>query len=92
MNQLELNTIYRGDCLKIMQDIENHSVDCILCDLPYGTTRAAWDVIIPFDALWDQYKRVIKENGVIILTHRNLFYEQQCEIREYFWLFTSLCG
>ena len=68
MNQLELNTIYCGDCLEVMQDIADHSVDCILCDLPYGTTRAAWDVIIPFDALWEQYKRVIKENGVIILT------------------------
>ena len=75
MSQLELNTIYCGDCLEVMQDIADHSVDCILCDLPYGTTRAAWDVIIPFDALWDQYKRVT-ENISIFYQHQPVFHPQ----------------
>lgn len=51
-----------------MKDIEDGSVDMILCDLPYGTTNAKWDAVIPFDALWEQYRRVIKPNGAIVLT------------------------
>lgn len=50
-----------------MQDIPDRSVDCIICDLPYGTTSCAWDIIIPFDQLWKQYKRIAKENTPIIL-------------------------
>lgn len=50
-----------------MQDIPNQSIDMILCDLPYGTTKCAWDVIIPFEPLWEQYKRIIKRNGSIVL-------------------------
>jgi len=64
---LEINKIYCGDCLDVMNDIDNHSIDMILCDLPYGTTACKWDVIIPFDALWEQYKRIIKDNGAIVL-------------------------
>lgn len=56
-----------GDCLQQMQNIPDHSIDLILCDLPYGTTKCFWDVVIPFDKLWDQYKRVLKENGVVLL-------------------------
>lgn len=63
----ELNTIYNEDCLEGMLDIPDNSIDCIICDLPYGTTSCSWDTIIPFDDLWSQYKRVIKENGAIIL-------------------------
>lgn len=59
--------LYNGDCLEIMKDIPNKSVDMILCDLPYGTTICKWDVIIPFDELWKQYNRVIKDNGAIVL-------------------------
>lgn len=66
--KIEKNTIYHMDCLKGMKDIPDQSVDLILCDLPYGTTNCSWDSIIPFDQLWDQYKRVIKENGAIVLT------------------------
>ena len=62
------NTIHHGDCLEIMKLIPNGSVDMILCDLPYGTTACKWDTIIPFEALWEQYKRVIKDNGAIVLT------------------------
>ena len=59
--------LYNGDCIKIMKDIPDRSVDLILCDLPYGTTKCSWDIIIPFDELWKQYKRIIKDNGAIVL-------------------------
>ena len=64
---LEHNQIYLGDCLDIMKNIENKSVDMILCDLPYGTTQCSWDTVIPFEPLWGQYERIIKDNGAIVL-------------------------
>ena len=64
MNNIEL---WHGDCLELMKDIPDGSVDMVLCDLPYGTTRNKWDSIIPLDSLWEQYKRVIKDNGAIVL-------------------------
>ena len=57
----------QGDCLELMKDIPDGSIDLILCDLPYGTTACKWDVVIPFDKLWEQYNRIIKENGAIVL-------------------------
>lgn len=57
----------QGDCLEIMKEIPDKSIDMILCDLPYGTTLCKWDSIIPFDKLWEQYKRIIKDNKPIIL-------------------------
>ena len=65
---MELNKIYNEDCLEGMKKIEDKSVDMILCDLPYGTTACKWDTIIPFEPLWEQYERVIKDNGAIVLT------------------------
>jgi len=62
------NTIYNMDCLEGMQHIPDKSVDLILTDLPYGTTTCRWDTIIPFELLWEQYERVIKDNGAIVLT------------------------
>ena len=59
--------LYNGDCLEIMKDIPDGSIDMILCDLPYGTTACKWDTIIPFEPLWEQYNRVIKQNGAIVL-------------------------
>lgn len=56
-----------GNCLELMKDIPDKSIDMILCDLPYGTTSCSWDVIIPFKPLWEQYNRIIKDNGVIAL-------------------------
>ena len=56
-----------GDCLERMKEIESGTVDMILCDLPYGTTCCSWDAVIPFEPLWEQYERVIKENGAIVL-------------------------
>ena len=66
---MELDTIYNEDCLIGMNRIPDKSIDMVLCDLPYGTTRKnGWDSIIPFDKLWVQYKRVIKSGGAILLT------------------------
>jgi site-specific DNA-methyltransferase (adenine-specific) len=70
---VKLNHIYHGDCLDVMKGIPDGSVDMILCDLPYGTTKCKWDTIIPFEPLWEQYERVIKENGAIVLTARQPF-------------------
>ena len=65
---LELNRVYCGDCMEVMRDIESGSIDMILCDLPYGSTACKWDTIIPFEPLWEAYKRIIKKNGAIVLT------------------------
>lgn len=59
--------LYQGDCLERMKSIPDGSVDMILTDLPYGTTACKWDSIIPFEPLWEQYKRVIKKNAAIVL-------------------------
>lgn len=64
MKDIEL---WHGDCLELMNDIPDKSVDMILCDLPYGTTQCKWDSIIPFEDLWKQYNRIIKDNGAICL-------------------------
>lgn len=65
---MEVNKVYNEDCLIGMNRIPDKSVDMILCDLPYGTTNLEWDTPIPFTQLWEQYNRVIKDNGVIALT------------------------
>ena len=57
-----------GDCLEVMKTLPDKSVDMILCDLPYGTTACSWDTVIPFEPLWEQYKRLIKDRGTIALT------------------------
>ena len=59
--------LQQGDCLELMKDIPDKSIDLILCDLPYGTTANKWDIVIPFDKLWAQYNRIIKDNAAIIL-------------------------
>jgi len=59
--------ILHGDCLELMKDIKDSSVDMVLCDLPYGTISCAWDVIIPFDELWEQYNRICKSNAAVVL-------------------------
>ena len=60
-------TLFKGDCLVEMNKIADKSIDMILCDLPYGTTACSWDIVIPFDKLWEQYNRIIKDNCAIIL-------------------------
>lgn len=59
--------LFQGDCLEIMKQIPDKSVDMVLCDLPYGQSFSKWDSIIDFDILWKQYDRIIKDNGVIVL-------------------------
>lgn len=65
--------LYQGDCLEIMQQIKDKSIDMVCCDLPYGTTKCKWDTVIPFDKLWEQYERIIKDNGAIILFGKQPF-------------------
>jgi DNA modification methylase len=57
----------KGDCLELMKDLPDKSIDAIIADLPYGTTACKWDSIIPFEPLWEQYERIIKDNGAIVL-------------------------
>lgn len=75
---IELNKIYNEDCLEGMKRIPDGSVDCIVCDLPYGTTRNQWDSVIPIDELWLQYKRIIKKNGAVVLFSQMPFYSNTC--------------
>lgn len=66
---MDINKTYLGDCLELMpKHIEDKSIDMVFCDLPYGTTQNKWDSVIPLDKLWSEYERVIKDNGVIVLT------------------------
>ncbi len=67
------NRVIQGDCLEVMKELPNGCIDMVLCDLPYGTTQNKWDSVIPLDKLWEQYERIIKENGAIVLTSQGLF-------------------
>ena len=73
---MEINKIYNEDCLEGMKRIQEKSIDMILCDLPYGTTACKWDSIIPMELLWENYNRIIKDRGVIILTATQPFASQ----------------
>ena len=65
---MKTNVCYQGDCLEVMKGIEDKSIDMILCDLPYGTTACKWDTIIPFEPLWEQYERIVRDSGIFVLT------------------------
>jgi len=82
--------LIQGDCLEKMKDISDKSVDMVLCDLPYGTTACKWDTIIPFEPLWEQYKRIIKDNGAIVLTAQTPFDKvlgcSNLEMLKYEWI------
>ena len=67
MKRIGKHKLYRGDCLKLMSKIPDHSVDMVLCDLPYGTTACKWDSVIPFPELWEHYNRIIKPGGAFVL-------------------------
>ena len=73
MIQRKNGTIYQGDCLEVLKTIDTNSIDMVLCDLPYGTTRNKWDSVIDLTKLWEQYNRVVKENGAIILNSQGIF-------------------
>ena len=70
---MKTNTIHLGDCLDLMPSIPSKSIGMILCDLPYGTTACEWDSIIDMTRLWEQYERIIKDNGAIVLTAQGMF-------------------
>lgn len=82
--------LYCGDCLDIMPQIENKSVDMILCDLPYGTTQNKWDIILPFNNLWDCYNRIIKENGAIILFGSGMFTAELMTSNKSMWRYNLI--
>lgn len=67
------NSVIQGDCLEVMQNFPDKSIDMILCDLPYGTTQNKWDSIIDLNKLWEQYERIITDNGCIALTSQGIF-------------------
>lgn len=96
MERLELNKIYNEDCLEGMKRIPDKSVDMILCDLPYGTTRNKWDSIIPLNLLWEQYERIIKDNGAIVLTAQTPFDkvlgESKLKLLKYEWIWKKESG
>ena len=82
-----------GDCLTEMKNIPDKSIDMILCDLPYGTTQCKWDSVIPFDKLWEQYNRLIKEDGAIVLFGKEPFSSQlrisNLEMSKYDWIWVK---
>ena len=65
--------LFQGDCLELMKQIPDKSVDCIISDLPFGSTSCSWDVVIPFEPLWEQYDRIVKPKGNVILFGAGLF-------------------
>lgn len=88
--ELQLDTIYNCDCLEGMRMIPDKTVDCIICDLPYevlnkGNENAQWDRIIPFEPLWEQYLRVIKDNGAILLFCQGMFTAQLMMSQSKLW-------
>jgi len=93
---MEKNKILQGDCLEIMPNIPDKSIDMILCDLPYGTTACKWDIIIPFEPLWKQYKRIIKDNGAIVLTGSEPFSSllrcSNLQMYKYDWIYKKRCA
>lgn len=82
--------IWLGDCLELMKDIPNNSIDAILCDPPYGSLVCKWDVILPFDKLWEQYKRISKDRAPVILfgsqPFTSLLISSNIEMFRYCWV------
>ncbi len=85
-----INQIFEEDCLECMKRLPDNSIDMILCDLPYGMTQNNWDSYIPLDKLWEQYNRIIKTNGAIVLTSQGLFTAKlimsQPKLYKYSWV------
>lgn len=88
--------LYNGDCLEVMKSIPDKSVDMILCDLPYGTTDNPWDSVIPFEPLWEQYKRVLIDSGVVVLFGSQPFttsiINSNLEMFRYEWIWEKESG
>lgn len=88
----KLNNIFlfNGDCLEIMNSIPNNSINMILCDLPYNRTQNHWDSIIPFEELWAQYNRIIKENGCIALFSDGMFMSDLMQSNKKMWRYNLI--
>jgi len=90
---LEINKIHLGDCMTLMPQIPNESIDLILCDLPYGITQNTWDSIIPLPSLWEEYQRILKNNRIIILTAMQPFSSQlvlsNLKLFKYEWIWSK---
>lgn len=82
--------VQNGDCLRLMKNIPDKSVDMVLCDLPYGKTALNWDKVIDFDLLWKEYKRVIKDDGIICLfgiqPFTSMLISSNIEMYRYSWI------
>lgn len=93
MLELEKNRIYFEDCMEGMKKIPDKAIDCILCDLPYSITNNKWDSIIPLEALWKEYERVIKDNGAIVLTasqpFTSLLIQSNPKLFRYEWIWVK---
>lgn len=87
------NKIYHTDCLEGMKEIPDRSIDMILCDLPYAQTASKWDELIPFDKLWEQYERIIKSKGAIVLFASGRFtyqlYQSNPQMFRYKWIWVK---
>ena len=87
---------YCMDCFDGMTQIDDKSIDMILCDLPYGTTQCSWDIVIPFEPLWEEYKRIIKDNGAIVLFGMEPFSSylriSNIEMFKYDWIWDKVKG
>lgn len=78
-------TLWQGNCIELMSDIPDSTIDAIICDPPYGTTPIDWDNVLDFTNLWEQYNRIVKQNGVIILFGQEPFstYVRMSNINDY---------
>ena len=89
-------TIYNGDCLEVMKQLKDNSIDMILCDLPYGITNCKWDSKISLNLLWEQYTRIIKNNRAIVLTCSQPFTSElvmsNIGMFKYEWIWDKGCG
>ena len=85
-----INKVIQGDCLEVMKEIPDKSIDLILADLPYGTTPVSWDVVIPIDKLWKEYERIIQDNGAIVLNAQqpftSLLISSNLDLYKYNWV------
>lgn len=92
---LKINSLYNTDCLKSMKLIDDKSIDMIFTDLPYGTTHCKWDSIIDLQLLWEQYNRIIKDNGAILLFAQTPFDKvlgcSNLEMLRYEWIWGKDC-
>ena len=73
---MEKEELYNDDCIEVMKNLPEDYIDMVFCDLPYGTTQNSWDSMIAFDKLWENYDRIVKENGAIVLTSQQPFTSQ----------------